>query len=121
MNHFSDGESLQFTFRYDVQANHVTRTIVDRSDGQWTRYEWGPDSYAVRETHGVGQKAAEFTYDRDPVTNVVTSLAVTCPDRRGQPLRHSAVVRSGDDESVKANILQTHCHWTEPWRRAASQ
>ena len=121
VNHFSDGESLQFTFRYDVQANHVTRTIVDRSDGQWTRYEWGPDSYAVRETHGVGQKAAEFTYDRDPVTNVVTSLAVTCPDRRGQPLRHSAVVRSGDDESVKANILQTHCHWTEPWRRAASQ
>ena len=121
VNRYPDRDPLRFTFTYHGQGRDIVRTDVDRSDGQWTRYAWGPDHYSVGETHGVGLRSAEFTYDRDPLTNVVTALTVTCPDRRGQPLRHSAVVRPGDEERVKADLVQTHCHWTQPWRRASAQ
>ena len=118
-NRYPDDEPLIFTFTYQLRGDKVTGTDVARSDGLRTRYVWAPAGYAVRETQDFGTKSAEFTYDRDPRTNMVTSLTVTCPDRQGQPLRHSAVVQWGDDERVKANILQTHCHWTEPWRVAS--
>lgn len=121
LNRFPDDEPLLFTFTYQLQGDRVAGTDVTRSDGHWTRYVWSRARYAVRETRGFGTKSAEFTYDRDQRTNVVTALTVTCPDRQGLPLRHSAVVQPGEEERVKGNILQTHCRWTEPRQRAANQ
>jgi hypothetical protein len=77
------------------------------------RYTWGASGYPTAETWGrQGMEPAIFTYDRDPATNTVTSLTVTCPDRTGRPLRHSSLVQPGREDEVKWNILTTHCSWT---------
>jgi YD repeat-containing protein len=121
VNRFADGDTLNFTFTYELEAERVTRTYTTRSDGHWTQFVWGSGGYAIRETRGFGPRSAEFTYDRDPHAKRITSLTITCPDRQGRPLRHSAVVRPGDEERVKANILQTHCHWRDAPLRVAPQ
>ena len=121
VNRYPDREPYTFTFTYQVQAEHVQRTDVTRSDGTWTHYTWAPSRYALRETQGFGSMSAEFTYERHERTNEVTSLTVTCPDRQGRPLRHSAVVHAGNQEEVKVNILQTHCRWNHSAWRARSQ
>lgn len=112
VNRYPDREAFTLRFGYRVDGDRIVRTEIARSDGSWTHYTWGPDRYATGETNGrTAMEPAEFTYDRDPVTKLVTALTVTCPDRRGSPLRHSAVVQPGQESLVKENILQTHCHW----------
>jgi hypothetical protein len=39
-------------------------------------------------------------------------LTLTCPDRRGFPLRHTSIVCPGEDEEeVKAQLADAHCYW----------
>jgi hypothetical protein len=52
-------------------------------------------------------------YDRDQVTNLVTGLTVTCPDRTGRPLRHESLVKPGWEEWTRWDLLQTHCSWRQ--------
>ena len=55
--------------------------------------------------------ACLFTYERDAATKAITALTLTCPDRTGRPLRHSGIVRNGNEEWLKADLVQTHCSW----------
>jgi YD repeat-containing protein len=113
VNHFPDKESYVFRFTYRAANGLVVQTDSDRSDGSWLRYTWGPNGYATSETWGQnGLEPAVFTYERDTVSNNVTALTVTCPDRSGRPLRHSSIVRPDRrEEDVKWEILTTHCSW----------
>ena len=53
----------------------------------------------------------------DPVTGVVTGVAVTCPDRTGRPLRHSAQIRPDTEDWAKQDLVRTNCSWrAERWR-----
>jgi hypothetical protein len=38
----------------------------------------------------------------------VASLTLTCPDRRGQPLRHFSIVRD-NEEWIKWDLMQSRC------------
>jgi YD repeat-containing protein len=117
INRYPHGEPLVFTFTYHLENNKVVRTDSTRSDGIWTRYTWDGDRRSTSETHGyAGREPAIFAYERDPVTGRVTSVTLTCPDRRGAPLRHTSVIRPGEEERIKQNLLDTHCHWNR-WRR----
>ena len=113
VNRYPDCDPYVFTFTYKTESGAIVQTDSDRSDGTWRRYTWSARLFTTSETWGrAGIEPAVFTYDRDPATNTVTSLTVTCPDRTGRPLRHSSLVRHGDEDEVKWNILTTHCSWT---------
>jgi YD repeat-containing protein len=111
INRYPDSEPLVFDFAYEIAAGKVTKTTTRQSDGIWTEQTWSDGGYALSEKWGrEGFEPAVFTYERDPVTKIVTGLTVTCPDRRGRPLQHSAVIRPGEEERVKWDLLRTHCH-----------
>ena len=64
------------------------------------------------ESRGYGsQEAFSLTYERDPSSQIVTALTLTCPDRRGQPLKHTGVVSDDHEDEIKRNLLDTHCSW----------
>jgi YD repeat-containing protein len=112
VNRYPDREPYIFDFTYEVMNGHTTRTTSKRSDGSWIDYTWGDGRYSTSETWGQeGYEPAVFAYERDPATNEITALTVTCPDRTGRPLRHSSNVRPGHEQRIKQNLLQTHCHW----------
>jgi hypothetical protein len=93
-----------------TKGDSIVQTTSARSDGTWERYTFDADSYTTSETLGsAAGETAVFTFERDSSTHGVTALTLTCPDRRGIPLRHSAVARPGEEESVKQDLLETHC------------
>jgi YD repeat-containing protein len=103
--------TLSFQFDYTLRDDRVVETSSTRSDGTWSRFGFDERRYATSETWGAnGIKPATITYERDP-TGSETALTVTCPDRLGQPLPHRSLVRPGTEESVKWDLLQTHCSW----------
>jgi YD repeat-containing protein len=113
INRFSDGRPpYVFDFTYEVKGERVVRTESRRSDGTWIRYLWNDRGAAVSESRGDGsQEAFSVTYERDAVSQVVTALTLICPDRRGQPLKHTSVVSDGNEDVIKEGLLQTHCFW----------
>lgn len=115
VNRFPDSEPLVFTFVYHLEHDRVVGTDSTRSDGRWTRYTWDAHGRSISETSGYpGLEPASVTYQRDE-TGRATSLTLTCPDRKGLPLRHTVVVRPGEEDVVKQNLLATHCYWNR-WR-----
>jgi len=113
INRFGDGSTpYVFDFRYDVKEERVVGTESRRSDGTWVRYRWNESGAAVSESLGHDeQEAFSLTYERDATSQVVTALTLTCPDRRGQPLRHTSIVSDGNEDAIKRGLLETHCSW----------
>jgi YD repeat-containing protein len=106
-----DAAPYVFDFSYRVVDGIVLEAVTKRSDGTWSQ-EVYDNGRVIGETWGRdGGEPAVFTYDRDPGTHAITALTVTCPDRTGRPLRHSGIVRDGNEERVRRDILQTHCSW----------
>ena len=105
-----DGDPVMytFTFKYRVDGDRVVQSESKRWDGSWSRYEYNADRYVIAETQGAGDSELRFTYERDPETNAVASLTLTCPDRRGQPLRHFSIVRD-NEEWIKWDLMQSRC------------
>ena len=105
-------EPFTFDFAYQTRGGVVVQADTTRSDGTWTRYTYGPHRYIDSETWGSdGLVPSTFVYERDPVTNVITALTLTCPDRTGRPLRHSSGVPNGNDEWIKWDLRRTNCSW----------
>jgi YD repeat-containing protein len=115
INRFEDGaQPYTFDFTYQVTAGVLVRTTSRQSDGSWKEYTWSRDRYSTSETWGRdGVQPAVFTYDRDPASNIITALTLTCPDRTGRPLRHSSLVRPGRQDWIKQDLLSTHCSWSD--------
>jgi YD repeat-containing protein len=109
INRYPDGSSYVFTFEYELKEGAVVRTNTTQSDGGWTTYAWNDDHYSISEARGRGAvQDTVFTYDRDPQTNRVTGLTLTCSDRTGRPIRRSSIVR--DNEAwLKRDLVQTYC------------
>ena len=109
INHYTDGSSYTFTFEYELKDGAVVQTSTTRSDGTWTKYTWNADRYSTSEARGRGAvQQTHFTYERDPQTNRVTGLTLTCPDRTGRPLRRSSIVRN-NEAWLKWDLVQTYC------------
>ena len=66
-----------------------------------------------------GEDEIEFAYEHDATSRVVQSVALTCAGRSGHRITHSSAVRDGDEDAVKADLVQTHCR--RDWRRARQQ
>jgi len=97
-----------FEFTYHLEGAAVAGVDTKESDGSWSQYTFDKDRATTSETKGRGPESVAFTYQRDPVTNAVTSLTLTCPDRTGRPLRHSSLVNDNEDW-IKDDLVQTRC------------
>lgn len=113
VNRYADGsDPYVFDFNYHLEGDTIVQVESKRSDGTWESYKFGDGGYTTAEVRGRGDvEAIAFTYERDPHSHEVTSLTMTCPDRTGRPLRHSSLVRPGEEERVKDDIVRTHCFW----------
>jgi YD repeat-containing protein len=105
-----DAEPLTFDFTYHLDGDHIVRTDTRRSDGIWSSFTWDDDHQTVSETRGRdGREPTTVTHERDPFTNAVTAITVTCPDRTGRPLSHTSIVRNGNQEWIKDDLMRMHC------------
>ena len=121
VNRYADGsDPYIFDNAYTLDGSDVVQTDVRRSDATWTQYRFNKMGYTTSETWGRENAApATFDYERDPVTNAVTSLSLTCPDRTGRQLRHASLVRPGREDWIKWDLVRTHCAWPGlRWRAA---
>jgi YD repeat-containing protein len=105
-----DGDPVMytFTFKYKVDGDRVTQSKSERWDGSRSLYEYNEDLYVIAETQSAGGSEVTFSYERDPQTNAVSSLRLTCPDRTGRPLGHFSIVR-GNEEWIKRDLMQSRC------------
>jgi hypothetical protein len=111
VNRFPDREPYTFDFTYHLENGTVAGTDTRRSDGTWTRHTWNDRRQSVTETRGYKDiELSGLLYQRDQATGAITALSVTCPDRRGRPLTHSRLVKGGNAQRVKRDLLQTHCY-----------
>jgi YD repeat-containing protein len=106
------GESIPLvnTFTYRLQGQDVVQTDMTRSDGLWRQVTFNPNRSALSEAWKYStEEPTRILYERDSATDRVSALTVSCPDRRGRPLRHTSLVHDGNDQLVKQNVLKTHC------------
>jgi hypothetical protein len=95
-----------------MRCGAVTEAQTKRSDGTWKRYTSGPSRYIASESWGLADlQLGTFTYERDPITNIITGLTLTCPDRTVRPFTHSSRVH-GNEDYIKSDLLRTHCSWS---------
>ena len=116
-----DDEPYVFNFAWRVTDRRVIEVESRESDGTSKRYAFNAARYPVIESHGmIGMQPLTFEYTRDPITNVVTSMTVTCPGRTGAMLRHSSHVKAGYQDWIKWDLFRTHCASSaEDWRLPA--
>src|SRR5262249_19189963 len=89
------GDPTEYTMSmsYKTEGDRVVQTDVRESDGSWTRERFNPDGYIVSVASGAGTSVINtLTYEREAVTNIVTDLSVTCPDRNGRMQSYSRMV-----------------------------
>ena len=91
---------LPGTTRSTVRGSR--RLAASHSDGTWERYSFDKSGFTTSETWGAGDRElVGFTLQRDPETNGVVSLSLTCADQLGStaaPLQPRAARRRGLDE-----------------------
>ena len=121
VNRYDDGsEPFVFDFTYTLDGTKVVQTESRHSDGTWTVYSFGKSGFTTSETWGLtGQEPVSFIYERDPITNAVASLSLTCTDRRGRQSRHSSLVQPDREEWIKLDLVRTYCSWSRRSTRLA--
>jgi hypothetical protein len=109
-----------FDFAYNVSGERVVQTETRRSDGTWTRLRYGEWIHPRGSWGSDDYQPLTFQYERDPLTNIVTTVALTCPDRKGHAAPHPAVsVRPESEEWIKWDLVRTVCscrrdRWRQP-------
>jgi YD repeat-containing protein len=113
VNRFADGsDPFVFEYKYRLNGTEIAQVDARRSDGTRTTYTFDAFNRTTSEVwESDGTEPATFTYERDPHTHAVVSLSLTCPDRTGRPLRHSSLVRPGEEDWIKWDLARTHCSW----------
>ncbi len=114
-----DDEPYVFDFNYTIVDGRVTHVESKHSDDTWWRLRY-ENRYIVEESWGAeGYQPLTFKYQRDRLTNIVQSVTLTCPDRKGRAITHSAVsVRPESEEWTKWDLVRTVCAWREErWRQ----
>jgi YD repeat-containing protein len=121
VNRYADGsEPFVFDFTYKLEGSDVVQTDTRRSDGTWTQYTFDKSGFTTSDSWGhADSEPASFIFERDPTTNAVLSLNLTCPDRSGRQLRHSSLVKPGHEEWIKWDLVRTHCSWAGRRARVA--
>src|SRR5688500_808749 len=114
VNTYPNGEyePYWFAFKYNVVDGRVVQSETQRADTTWSRSAYA-NSYTVEESWvAEGYQPLTFKYERDKVTNIITSVALTCPDRRGRLITHPAAnVQPDSEEWTKWDLVRTVCTW----------
>jgi YD repeat-containing protein len=106
-------DTLVSTFAYRLEGAHVVQSDMTRSDGLRVQGTFNAQRSVLSETHGYGNEVpVRVDYDRDPDTDRVSGLTVTCPDKRGLPLRHRSLVGVESVERIKEDLVKTQCVYT---------
>lgn len=107
-------EPYTFAFTYKVVNRQVAEVESRGSDGTWKRLVYG-NRYILEESWGTdGYQPLTFTYERERVTNIVTSVTLTCPDNKGRATTHAAVpVQPDSEEWIKWDLVRTVCAWRQ--------
>jgi YD repeat-containing protein len=115
VNRFDDGSSPYiFNFEYTLDGSKISQTRSRHSDGTWKHYSFNQAGFTTSETWAATSgEPATFIFHRDPTTNAVVSLDLTCPDRTGRLLRHSSLVAPGREDWIKWDLVRTHCSWAK--------
>jgi hypothetical protein len=87
VNRFADGSPPYiFDFEYALDGSRISQTLSRRSDGTWVGHSFDKRGFTTSETWGAGDdEPASFIFERDPTTNAVVSLSLTCPESQGPP------------------------------------
>jgi len=119
VNRYADGSPPYiFDFEYKLEGSRIVETVSRHSDGTWARYGFDKNGFTTAESWGAqGRQSASVVIERDPVTSSARSLTLTCPDRTGQPLRHSSLVAPGGEHWLKWDLARTYCSWSPGQRR----
>jgi YD repeat-containing protein len=109
---YADGrDPYTFEYAYVTDGGRVARVESRHADGSFEVYTFNEHKYMLgEEWHSANGLFLSVAYDRDPATNLVSSLTLTCPDRRGRLLPHSSLVKHGDEDRVKSELFEAHCY-----------
>lgn len=100
----SDGRP--FRFRYILnEKGQITQADVTHPDGSLRRVVFNAQGYATTDTYDAGTpKARVATYERDPGSNRVRTVTVSCAG--GKPQKMTAPVRAGETlDDVRSRLF----------------
>jgi YD repeat-containing protein len=106
----SDGTERVHSVRvfYSVRSNAVQAADVVENESYRMRFEF-TNGYPVSETYDDGRgNPTQVTLERDPVTQTVTSVTVSCTGPKG-PAEATAPAANLDPDAVKASLFKQIC------------
>lgn len=96
-------------FAYSVESGSVVQTRVTEADGSRSEHRFNASHYTVSERHDRAAAApVTVAFDREPATNVASSLTVTCSGRHG-PVRRTVWSMPNGEEAAKQEIVAREC------------
>jgi YD repeat-containing protein len=104
----SGREDLVDRIDYTVDGDSVLQTVFTESNGEVTRYKFGPDHYETEESiERPGSDPVYVTYERaaGPFVNRLTLRCV----RHGQPIVQTIPVRSRKVDDLKELAVAEYC------------
>jgi YD repeat-containing protein len=94
--------------RYTGDGESITQTEFDEGEGVRT-YRFNSDRYVVSRTLQVeGRAPVTFTYDRDPTTNTLIGVTLSCLGAAG-PVTRSVPSTSDRDERSQLGLMRAVC------------
>jgi len=103
------GETYEFRFEYTMQEGRVHETRIWETNAPSQRLVFTPSGYVASETWDFeSDRPKTITYERDPLTGLVSGLTLRCGGGRWQTVRTLPATPATKDE-VKEELLATSC------------
>jgi len=104
-----DPDPYLATARYVVEGGSIVEADFDEGDGvEVLRYN--AQHYTLSDTLDAdGPAPVVFDYNRDPVSNVSTSVRMSCLGPLGPTTRTVDLGSGRDDRAIKASLVRKHC------------
>ena len=103
------GETYEFRFEYTMQDGRVHETRTWESNAPPHRRVFTATGYVASETWDFdGERAKTITYQRDPLSGLVSGLTLTCGGGRWRTSRTLPATPATEDD-VREELLGTAC------------
>ncbi len=105
----AEGETYVFRFEYTMEGGRVHETTTWESNAPAHRRVFTVRGYLASETWDFdSDRPKTITYQRDPLTGLVSGLTLKCSGGRWQTSRTLAATPATEDD-VKEELLRTSC------------
>ncbi len=99
-----------WTFTYTEAQGKVVQTDVVNPDRLYRRVVFNADGYSLSDTVSPGAPDEDATlYEREPDTNAVTRITVTCQASTGVRVSATAPVADGETEAAVRDRVRSQC------------